>query len=189
MISNYSKPVETPLYKPVETNYKPVSNYATTYTPYPSAEVPKTANHDMSYLKLFNLDHDYGEDARQNNDFIGGFVDDSNVPRPKLEVNYSKEMEPAGNGGSVQMNNFDRLFMDKADDNASIESVKTYHTSSTLKEMMAKTENLQKKFEDLENKLAQINEGESIDRLTDKIKTCNSYYSEWNADSNESDYI
>lgn len=183
--SRYSRPAELLPYKPVETYYKPLSDNVTVYAP---AEAPKASGQDVPYLKLFNLDNDYGESTRQNNDFIGGFVDDSSVPQPKLEMNYSRE-EPVGNGGSVQMNNFDRRLTDKVDDNASVESVKTYHTSSTLKEMMAKTENLQKKFEDLENKLAQINEGESIDKLTDKIKTCNSYYSEWNVDSNESDCI
>lgn len=120
---------------------------------------------DDSYLKLYNLENNYDK-----TDFVGGFVNESSILKPE-------------NKESVQMNNFDKLL----DDLESVESVKTYHTSSTLKEMLKKTDNLQKKFEDLENKLAQINEGETMDKLTDKIKTCNSYYSDWNAESD--DYI
>jgi len=183
----------TPLYAekpPHSTAYQPgVENVQYRGEPY---QRPPS---DSTYLRLFNLENTYEDkpaaQSKPGNDFVGGFVTDSEVPKPRLEMDYdgAKGNDGLINRGSVHMSNLEKLFGDKEGENASVESVKTYHTSSTLKEMMAKTENLKKKFDDLEGKLAQINEGESIDRLTDKIKACNSYYSEWNADSNESDYI
>jgi len=69
----------------------------------------------------------------------------------------------------------------------STDSIKTYHTTSTLREMIAKTDTLQKKFASLENKLANIKEGNTEERLTDKIRTYKDEYSKWNRESEESD--
>lgn len=71
----------------------------------------------------------------------------------------------------------------------STESVKTYHTTSTLKDMIARTDKLQRKFESLEEQLANIKEGDTEDRLVGKIKTYNTHCSELNIDSNDSDFI
>lgn len=140
------------------------------------------------------LQHDYQDDIPQSNKITLESSHTKNMPNLEavLPVDSSNKIER----GSVQMKNTDNLDdmynlkrIDEQKDNVSVDSIKTYHTSSTLKDMMARTDNLQKKFQDLENKLAQINEGDSVDKLTDKIKTYNSYYSEWNAESNESDYI
>lgn len=162
---------------------------------------------NKTYLKLFNLENNYEEKSKE--DFVGGFQNDSDVPKSKLELEYDTRHDEAS-----------KLFEGSADlparqkttqiipahptatteggaeaaqnpplDDQSVDSIKTYRTSSTLKEMMARTDNLQKKFQDLEDQLANINEGESIDKLTDKIKTYNSYYSDWNPESNESDHI
>lgn len=156
---------------------------------------------NSTYLKLFNLENEYEENKQKDrNDFIGGFIKDPEVSEPKLQHDYQNNVDNSNKviNGSIQMNNtpnIDDMYNlkrpgeQKNTDDVSVDSIKTYHTSSTLKEMMAKTDNLQKKFQDLENKLAQINEGDSVDKLTDKIKTYNSYYSEWNVESNESDYI
>jgi len=161
---------------------------------------PKKSNE--TYLKLFNLENNYDEVSK--NDFAGGFADDSDIPKSNLEINYDvddkkeedfyiKDDKPIP---TSQINNNSGTYAKQVklpakqfEDEHSAESIKTYHTSSTLKEMMAKTENLQKKFQVLEDQLANINEGGSIDKLTDKIKTYNSYYSDLNADSNESDYL
>jgi hypothetical protein len=74
-------------------------------------------------------------------------------------------------------------------DEQSDESIKTYHTTSTLKDMMARTDNLQKKFETLEQQLANIKEGDSESKLADKIKTYNNYYSDWNIESNDDEIL
>lgn len=148
---------------------------------------------NKTYLKLFNLENSY-EDKNQF-DLPGGFQE-SLIPEerkeiitpsapPKLNFEYGnkEEMKTVSNKRTELVGDI------KAEDENSVESIKTYHTSSTLKEMMARTENLQKKFETLEEKLDNIKEGDAVDKLADKIKTYNSYYSDWNPDSNESDYI
>ncbi|KAM0681466.1 hypothetical protein GINT2_000668 [Glugoides intestinalis] len=173
------------------------------YTDAPRAEEKEQQN--STYLKMFNLENDYEEKANKKvqSEFVGGFINDSSIKPPQLDINYMVDTNaPADTKNSifttapvvhdsVQLNGFGKKIDEdfKNCEDASVESVKTYHTSSTLKEMMARTDNLQKKFQDLEEKLAQIKEGESIDKLTDKIKAYNSYYSDWNAESNESDYI
>lgn len=175
----------------------------TRYHPTHKAEEKEAQN--STYLKMFNLENDYEEktDKKAQGEFVGGFINDSTIQPSQLDINYMVDTNvPADtkNGifsntpvaqDSVQLNGFGKKVDEelKQCEDGSVESVKTYHTSSTLKEMMARTDNLQKKFQDLEEKLAQINEGESIDKLTDKIKAYNSYYSDWNAESNESDYI
>lgn len=105
------------------------------------------------------------------------------------QTQYSPE-HPVNND-SVKLNNYELNNKDYTpfNDNESIDSIKTFHTTSTLKEMMAKTDKLVQKFSDLETKLDQFKEGETVDKLTDKIRTYNSYYSDLNLESNESDYI
>ncbi|KAI5169946.1 hypothetical protein PAEPH01_1122 [Pancytospora epiphaga] len=69
------------------------------------------------------------------------------------------------------------------------ESIKTYHTTSTLKDMIARTERLQERFESLEDQLAHIKEGNTEERLVDKMRTYSTRCSELNIDSNDSDFI
>lgn len=74
-------------------------------------------------------------------------------------------------------------------DEPSDDSLKTYHTTSSLKDMIARTDKLQRRFESLEEQLANIKEGNTEDKLIDKMKTYNTQYSELNIDSNDSDFI
>lgn len=173
---------------------------------------------DSTYLKLFNLENDYGHSNKSENpvgeNLAGGFIQDSDISPVRLNMDYTERKNSYSesaigvnqypsqknenilpNNDSIRLNNFGKYTNESSrknedfKDNESLESVKTYHTTSTLKEMMAKTDQLVKKFSDLEGKLEKFNEGETVDNLTDKLKTYNSYYSDWNAESNESDYI
>lgn len=164
---------------------------------------------NKTYLKLFNLENNYEENDKE--DFAGGFQDSSDIPKSKLELEYDTKRDeanklfevgadnpPVHQGAActiptslINANSAKDVVATQSPslDDQSADSIKTYRTSSTLKEMMTRTDNLQKKFQDLEDQLANINEGESVDRLTDKIRTYNSYYSDWNPESNESDHI
>lgn len=163
---------------------------------------------DNTYLKLFNLETDYDDkkdQIKKVDDLAGGFIQDGDIAPPKLNLNYSESQPKQWNNSSKPIaadsvkltslaqnpKDYETKQQDYAafNDDESVESVKTYHTTSTLKEMMAKTDQLVKKFSDLEGKLEQFKEGETVDKLTDKLKTYNSYYSDWNVESNESDYI
>ena len=152
-------------------------------------------------------------DELTREDLAGGFIQDTSIPPVKLNLDYSdqpfnKQISKSNyqpnqkiesispfNNDSVKLSTFGSQAAERNTkreefkDNESVESIKTYHTTSTLKEMMAKTDQLVKKFSDLEGKLEKFNEGETVDNLTDKLKTYNSYYSDWNVESNESDYI
>lgn len=182
------------------------------HVPKPSYAEAKTFNEYLktdeknsnAYLRLFNLENNYEE--RGKDDFVGGFPNDSSIPKSKLELEYDTKNDEEGKlfeaGTAFDQNKYpitqpvgtadpvrDNPAIENPSLDESVDSIKTYRTTSTLKEMMTRTNNLQKKFEDLENQLANINEGESVDKLTDKIRTYNSYYSDWNPESNDSDHI
>ena len=78
------------------------------------------------------------------------------------------------------------------EDAKSIESSKSIKTTSTLKGMIKKTEDLQNKFEDLERQLDEIKESEEpiSKKLHDQIKAYTDYYySDYLDLSNENDIL
>lgn len=156
---------------------------------------------NKTYLKLFNLENTY-EQKKPNEEFAGGFACDLDIPESQLDLEYDVRPEAKerlishnANTQSIPTAPINKNSMAEhypivlKEDENSVDSIKTYHTSSTLKEMMEKTEKLQQKFQMLEDQLENIKEGESIDKLTDKIKTYNSYYSDINANSSDSDVL
>lgn len=163
------------------TNYQPKSEgvYKPGYTAVPSQ--------NNTYMKLFNLENTY-EDKKEDamlGGFINGFDSGMNLnkveslPKSNLNLDYNIDKNiPLNNNSPVVLK-----------EEGSVDSIKTYHTSSTLKEMMARTDKLQAKFQNLEEKLDHINEGDTVEKIKDRLKTYNTYYSDFNIESNESDVI
>lgn len=95
----------------------------------------------------------------------------------------------------VDTNFNDFKLTDKESEESEIKSVdsgKSLQTTSTLKAMMKKTENLQNKFEDLEKQLDEIKQSEEPQpkKLHDQIKAYTDYYYSDHLDfSNEDDFL
>ncbi|KAI5151541.1 hypothetical protein ENBRE01_2205, partial [Enteropsectra breve] len=165
--------------------------------------------------KTFNLEHNYGDHEEV---LIGGLADnmlEANTPHePEAKNNlYFRDSYPRvenKNEGpklstkkSMGESGLEKYFIrkqqntpvaaevenDALKDDVSLESVKTYHTTSTLKEMIERTNKLQKKFENLEEQLAQIEDGNAEKNLENILKTYNAGFNELNIDSNDSDFI
>lgn len=111
-------------------------------------------------------------------------VHKDNTSQPKTPRTYTRAAE-RNNPVPLQKEKIPNPF----EDEPSADSIKTYHTTSTLKDMIARTDNLQKKFENLEEQLANIKDGNTEKRLNEKIKTYNNNYSELNIDSDDPDFI
>ncbi|ORD94821.1 hypothetical protein ECANGB1_2217 [Enterospora canceri] len=65
------------------------------------------------------------------------------------------------------------------------ESIRSFHTTTTLREMMDRTDRLQKKFEKLDDQLNEVKDGNTSDNLRKQMKM---YYKDINVE-NESDII
>ena len=88
----------------------------------------------------------------------------------------------------IPKNNYQK----KEEDKKSADSSKSVKTTSSLKDMLIKTENLQNKFENLEKQLEEINESElpPTKKIQDQIRAYTDYYySDYLDFSNENDIL
>lgn len=180
--------------EPVSTSYKPInmpngrsiSSMVPTPLQYDYSIKPESAkntsckqaqnDYGSKPLRMFNLEHDYGSKPVIE---IGGYVEEPSGLGPLFKT------EPMRSPAEEQpLKPYPRVV-----DEPSAESVKTYQTTSTLKDMMARTDKLQKKFEALEEQLANIKEEDTAERLSEKVNTYSHNYSNWNVDSDDSDFI
>ncbi|KAL6121396.1 hypothetical protein NUSPORA_01683 [Nucleospora cyclopteri] len=132
------------------------------------------------YEHAVKLDHDYNTDEEQ---VKGKFTDVEKSRITEKLAKLGKIANKVKQNENIYAKETNSLF-----DQESNDSIKSVHTSSTLKEMMARTEMLRKKFENLENELGEIKEEKTDDRLVEQMKMYNNYYSDINVD-NDSDIL
>ncbi|ORD97096.1 hypothetical protein HERIO_1018 [Hepatospora eriocheir] len=140
---------------------------------------------DNSNLYEQKLDFDYEKDKmnnmKVNEDLIRKMVElntkvrNSNKDEKNLMIEkYNEQLNDELNN-EVDYNPFDV---------PSEDSIGSFHTTSTLKEMLARTDNLKRKFESLDNELGKIKNTDlgETEKLRNQIRTYNSYYSDMNVD-------
>lgn len=160
----------------------------------------KTALNLNPIYKPIELENKYPLDQKTNdkkNVFIGGFEDESTKLEEYSDIQANsiyKAKDQLGEKFSL-LNSLARKAdttintKNKTDiDNESNDSLISYHTSTTLKEMMERTEQLQKKFKNLENELEQINDNKTEETLKKQMKLYDGFYKNINVD-NENDIL
>lgn len=149
-----------------------------------------------------NLENDYGGTEQV---VLGGFPEADNnlfranptqplilgseAVRPTAAVSAAPPAIPEQPANTTRQPSRTRSRTRRPPEDASTETVKSYHTTSSLKDMIARTEKLQQRFENLEEQLANIKEGNSEERLRDRLKEYNTHFSELDVFSNDSDFI
>ncbi len=114
------------------------------------------------------------------------FVDEELIKNMiKLNTEGIKKPKPRRKYTRKPKNDF--IFKDPFDV-SSEDSSKSCHTTSTLKEMINKTENLKKRFENLEHNLKNAEKSDE-EKLRDQMKAYNSYYSDINLKEDDPDIL
>lgn len=180
----YGKQMEsTACIQPVTNNYRQSYAWHQPDLNYDYTDVPQifSKNNEVEQRstadRLFNLEHQYETEVD-----VGNFVPAQHNEGWLGKNQQLRESKPVREPKESKL-------VRVAEDEPSAETAKTYHTTSTLKDMMARTDKLQKKFADLESQLANIKEEDTAERLSERVKAYSNNYSTWNVDSNDSDII